>query len=427
VVSRLEDFWAAIESRHQPFGTTAILEDSRFAARLPVFAGYGSALNAFAIGVFVFTQGEVGAGWLALITAAAYAVATVYYVLSGNAERTTGILLWTSLANNIGVHVLLGGFAWSGVSLGWGVLITSASALFLSRRSTLLIGGAYLVAAVVLFYFEARLRAGRPEPPVIVSTVLAMDMFIVSLLLIAPIASLLVDQIAREQSRTNSLLLNVLPGVVAKRLKQSPGVIADEFDECTVLFADIVGFTTHTHGVSPERLVEELNHVFSRFDALAQTHGVEKIKTIGDGYMAVAGVPVPHPRHVESICDLALAMSEEIPAINETLGTDFQVRIGVNTGSVVAGVIGTSRFSYDLWGDTVNVASRMESQGTAGKIQVTEAVVDHVGSGFLFEAAGTLDIRGRGEMPVYVLVGRRPGASIADIGTRRRGSQPGDS
>lgn len=407
MVGRPRDFWAVVESRYQAFGTTAILEDSRFAARLPVFAGFGSALNALAIGVFVFTQGESIAGSLAVLTAGAYTGTTVYYVSSGNAERMTRILLWTSLANNIGIHVTLGGFAWSGVALGWGVLITTASALFLSHRSTLLIGGTYLVATFTLALFESRLRASRAEPPVLLSTVLAVDMFIVSLLLIVPITILLVDQIAREQARANSLLLNVLPDVIVKRLKESPGVIADEFEECTVLFADIAGFTTHSNNVTPERLVEELNHVFSRFDALAQSRGAEKIKTIGDGYMAVAGAPVAQDGHVEMICDLALDMKEELPAINETLGTDFQIRIGINTGKLVAGVIGTSRFTYDLWGDTVNVASRMESQGHRGKIQVTRAVVDKAGSRFSFESVGTLVVRGRGEMPVYVLAGRR--------------------
>lgn len=400
-------FWDRVESRYQPFGTTTILEDSRFAARFPVFVGFGSAANAFCIGVFVFALGEAAAGSVAVVTAAFYFGATIYYLSSGQAKHSIQIILWATVVNNVGLHIVLGGFAWSGVILGWGIVVTAASALLLSRRSTITIGGIYLVVAVAFAFFEVGLRASRPRPTVAISTVMSLDMFVVSLLILAPLTTLLVDQIAREQARANSLLLNVLPDVIAKRLKQSPKVIADEYEACTVLFADIVGFTEHSRTVTPERLVEELNHVFSRFDALAQSHGVEKIKTIGDGYMAVAGAPVANDAHVATMCDLAVEMRDQMPSVNKTLGTDFQIRIGINTGAVVAGVIGVSRFAYDLWGDTVNVASRMESQGEVGKIQVTRAVLEEAGSLYSFEPAGSVHVRGRGEMPVFILTGRR--------------------
>lgn len=356
---------------------------------------------------FSFLSGEAAAGWVAIVTGVAYSGSTAYYYASGRAELAVQVILWASVANNLANHIVMGGFAWSGMALGWGVLVTTAAALFLGRRSTALSGATYLGAAIVLAFFEVPLRATRSAPAPEVSMLFAVNMFVVSLVLLIPITTLLIEQISREQSRANSLLLNVLPEVVAARLKDSPGVIADEFEETTVLFADLVGFTRHSSEVPPERLVDELNHVFSRFDDLVRGHGAEKIKTIGDGYMAVAGAPVPTSDHVDCICSLALAMGAAMHGINQDLGTSFQLRIGINTGSVVAGVIGASRFAYDLWGDTVNVASRMESQGDPGRIQVARSVVDKASSQYRFEPAGTLDVRGRGEMEVFTLAGAR--------------------
>lgn len=395
--------WEGLESRFRPFGTAAVLEDTTIAARLPLLAGIGATLSIIWMATFSFVSGEASAGWVAVITGVAYAGSTTYYFASGRAELAVKVILWASVANNIVNHIVMGGFAWSGMALGWGVLVTTAAALFLGRRSTTLIGATYLAAAILLAFFEVPLRETRVAPSPEVSMLFAVNMFVVSLVLLVPMTTLLIEQIAREQARANSLLLNVLPEAVAVRLKESPGVIADEFDECTVLFADIVGFTKHSSEVPPDRLVNELNHVFSRFDDLVRDQGAEKIKTIGDGYMAVAGAPIPSSGHVDRICSLALAMEAEMPDINRALDTNFELRIGINTGSVVAGVIGASRFAYDLWGDTVNVASRMESQGEPGRIQVTRAVVEGARDSYRFEPAGTLDVRGRGEMEVFTL------------------------
>lgn len=378
------------------------------AVRIPLVAGGAGTLNACVQGGFAIFLGEPLAGSLFLVTALIYGGATVYYYRTGDARSGVRVLLWASLANNIGIHIALGGFVWSGMSLGWGILVTTSSALFLGRRPTILLGSSYAFAAVVLVFLEPALRATREAPAAAVSAILGANMFILSLAILVPMTVLLVGQIASEQARANELLFNVLPTVIARRLKETPGVIAEEFDECTVLFADIVGFTRHASEVPPERLVAELNHIFSRFDDLVRAHRAEKIKTIGDGYMAVAGAPVPIPDHVDCICRLALAMAAEMSHINEVLGTSFKLRVGINTGSVVAGVIGASRFSYDLWGDTVNVASRMESQGRPGSIQVTKAVVDRAGDEFLFEPAGAVQVKGLDEMEVFALVGTIP-------------------
>jgi class 3 adenylate cyclase len=209
-----------------------------------------------------------------------------------------------------------------------------------------------------------------------------------------------------EQQRSERLLLNVLPAPIAARLKAGEAVIADAFGEVSVLFADIVDFTRHSRQVNPAQVVQALNQLFSAFDQLAQRHGLEKIKTIGDAYMAAGGLPQPRPDHAQAIAELALAMREEVTRHTDPSGQPLQLRIGIDTGPVEAGVIGTAKFSYDLWGDTVNTASRMESHGVAGCIQVTERTYQRLRGGYRFQRRGPIQVRGIGELVTYLLVGR---------------------
>jgi class 3 adenylate cyclase len=211
-----------------------------------------------------------------------------------------------------------------------------------------------------------------------------------------------------EQERSERLLLNVLPAPIAARLKQGDGVIADEFPEVTVLFADIVDFTVRSQQSTPEQVVQVLNDLFSAFDELARQRGLEKIKTIGDAYMVVGGLPEPRPDHAEAVAGMALAMREEVARRDDPGGRPLAVRIGIDTGPVVAGVIGRSRFSYDLWGDTVNTASRMESHGVTGCIQVTARTHDRLRDGFRFRRRGPIPVKGKGEIVTYFLVGSDP-------------------
>jgi class 3 adenylate cyclase len=209
-----------------------------------------------------------------------------------------------------------------------------------------------------------------------------------------------------EQERSERLLLNVLPAPIAERLKAGEGVIADAFPEVTVLFADIVDFTRRSRQVGPAQVVAALNELFSAFDRLAQRHGLEKIKTIGDAYMVAGGLPQPRPDHAEAIAEMALGIREEVARRADPSGQPLAVRIGIDTGPVEAGVIGTAKFSYDLWGDTVNTASRMESHGIAGCIQVTERTYQRLRDGYRFQRRGPIPIRGMGELVTYFLVGR---------------------
>jgi adenylate cyclase len=212
----------------------------------------------------------------------------------------------------------------------------------------------------------------------------------------------------REQKRSEALLLNVLPATVADRLRQEEEPIADRFADVTVMFADLVDFTPRTEDAGPDELIRELNELFSAFDRLAQHHGLEKIKTIGDAYMVAGGLPEPRPDHAEAVADMALAVRHEVTKHVDSVGRRLAVRIGIDTGPVVAGVIGKHKFSYDLWGDTVNTASRMESHGVAGRIQVTDRTYDRLREDYTFERRGPIEVKGKGHMNTWFLLARSP-------------------
>ena len=221
-------------------------------------------------------------------------------------------------------------------------------------------------------------------------------------------------------------MLDILPEAIFNRLKEEPGTIAEDFANVTVLFADIIGFTEIASQISAIQLVNILNKIFSVFDQLTERYGLEKIKTIGDAYMVVGGMPRRCPEHAQAIAregtalspegtryreraiaQMALDMQTAIAQFNTENNKNFSIRIGIHSGLVVAGVIGIKKFTYDLWGDTVNIASRMQSQGLAGKIQVTEVTYKCLRDEFLFEKRGEIEIKGKGKMTTYVLVSRK--------------------
>jgi adenylate cyclase len=209
----------------------------------------------------------------------------------------------------------------------------------------------------------------------------------------------------REYKRSESLLANILPVRVADRLKSTPGIIADGYDDASILFADMAGFTARTTGMPPVQVLRFLNVVFTTFDHLVERHGLEKIKTTGDGYMVVSGVPDARPDHLEALSQFALEMLETAAAIVPPDGKPVPIRIGIARGPVVAGVVGTRKFFYDVWGDAVNVASRMEATGDPGRIQVTQDVHDQLAGKFAFEARGPIHVKGKGRMTTWFLLG----------------------
>ncbi len=214
-------------------------------------------------------------------------------------------------------------------------------------------------------------------------------------------------EIEKERAKSERLLLNILPESISERLKAKQESIADGFEEATVLFADVVGFTPLSEKLLPEELVEFLNRVFSKFDELVGAHGLEKIKTIGDAYMVAGGLPEPRDDHAQAMAELALEMAEAVDEFECVDGQPLQMRIGSNTGPVVAGVIGIKKFIYDLWGDTVNTASRMESHGMGGEIQVTRATYEKLKDEYILEPRGAIDVKGKGRLETWLLKGKK--------------------
>lgn len=210
--------------------------------------------------------------------------------------------------------------------------------------------------------------------------------------------------LVNEQEKSERLLLNILPLLVAQRLKSGEKLIADSYPEASVLFADIVGFTDFSSRISPEELVTYLDDIFRRFDALAERHGLEKIKTIGDCYMVVAGLPDFREDHASVLADMAIDMQDAVDDFNRDRDLELQIRVGINSGPVVAGVIGQKKFIYDLWGDTVNTASRMESHGVPGRIQITEATRQLLPADYPTEERGMISVKGKGKVRSYFLL-----------------------
>ena len=324
--------------------------------------------------------------------------------------RTTQLAIFLLLPAML--QASLGGFVASSGMVLWSIMTPLAALAMLGTRRSVPWLVAFLLVVLVLGGFDARLArdpAGLPSG--VVATFFVLNIFGVTLgsfVLLGYFVhqrDLAQAALEDERERSERLLLNVLPAPIAERLKRDEGVIAERHRDVTVLFADLVGFTELARGIDPDELVRLLDEIFGAFDALVTAEGLEKIKTIGDAYMAVGGLPEPLPDHVAAVARTALAMREDLARIaaERGIGGSLGIRIGIDTGPVVAGVIGRRKFIYDLWGDTVNAASRMESQGLPGRIQVTARVAERLGDGFALRARGPVDVKGMGEMETFLL------------------------
>ena len=304
---------------------------------------------------------------------------------------------------NFYVHAESGGFTSGLWALAWLVIVPLAVYFTGGQRIgafALVVAMAALIAAVL---FEQRFAAS----PLVIPTWLMLIHNLITLssvLLMGYIwADFLISQLSAAHERADSLLLNILPRQIASRLKAGQKTIADSYDEVTVLFADIVDFTTMSSAADPVDVVNKLNEIFSDFDELAARRGLEKIKTIGDAYMVAGGLPEPRDDHAEAVVGFAVDMVDAIGRHRSWTGDPILLRVGINTGPIVAGVIGRQKFIYDLWGDAVNVASRMESNGLANQIQVTEAVRERLNDRYAFDEREPIFIKGKGEMVTYLL------------------------
>ncbi len=308
------------------------------------------------------------------------------------------------------LQLTVGGFVPSSGVVLWSFTAPLGALLFSGRREAIRWFGAFvalMALAGVLDPFLANKTAQIPT-----SVIIAF--FVLNVLGVTGTCFFLLTyfvrerdisaaMVASEQERSERLLLNVLPEPIAKRLKSGESVIADGASEVGVLFADIAGFTPLSETMSPEDVVRLLDEAFTLFDGLAAEHRLEKIKTIGDAYMAASGLLQRSTRHAEDLAEMALAMQRDVRRLG-----GLQLRIGIDIGPVMAGVIGRSKFIYDLWGDTVNTASRMESHGIPGAIQVTERAYIRLAPAFTFEERGVIEVKGKGPMRTFVLVGPRP-------------------
>ena len=321
-------------------------------------------------------------------------------------------MLLSSYVGNGSAHLLAGGYTSGLQIIQWGVAILVFAVLFVERRLVLVLLGLFILMVMIAGLLESSVRSRLPDlDPQFVATDSTITLIIMGAL-VTGAALYLFDQVERYRSRADDLLLNILPGTIAGRLKENPGIIADGFSEATVLFADIVDFTTMSSGADPADVVRKLNEIFSDFDRLAIRHGLEKIKTIGDAYMVAGGLPEAQPDHCQVVAAFALDMVAAMEQHRSWTGEAMRIRVGINTGPVVAGVIGQQKFIYDLWGDAVNVASRMESNGLSNEIQVTQAVKDKLAGLYEFEERGPIYVKGKGEMVTYLM--RQGGAVTGD-------------
>jgi class 3 adenylate cyclase len=312
--------------------------------------------------------------------------------------------LWLTLALPFVLQWTLGGFRNSSAVCLWAFTAPVGALLFVGARQALPWFSAFAGLIVVSGVIDPALAAGAPHIP----SGVVVAFFVLNVLGVTTTTYVLLQYFVqardRERAKSERLLLNVLPAPVAARLKQHEGTIADTYEEVTVLFADIVGFTPLSERLAARDLVELLDRVFARWDELAMRHGVEKIKTIGDAYMVAGGIPTPRPDHAEAIAEMALAMRAEAASLAVETDHPLHLRIGIDTGPVVAGVIGRAKFIYDLWGDTVNTASRMESHAQPGTIQVTARTYDRLRERYELRPRGTVDVKGKGQMSPYLLI-----------------------
>ena len=368
-----------------------------------------SIVVAFAFGLIYLSYHEQGAGIVGISCGVLMTANILLFVLMHhNLEFAFTINATLAFLGGLLASIALGGFA-------------NSSGLFMYALFFVVIGGRYsrfwfsmfLVYLVAALFLQPFPRDSINVPPLVVSLLWLINLSVASGVLLAMYRYAVAQRnnayrlLRGEQERAENLLLNILPRDIATILKNEPHTIAEQFDCATVLFADVVNFTPMSVQMTPVELVELLNEVFSQFDVLVEKYGLEKIKTIGDCYMVAAGVPRPRPDHAQALTRMALEMQAAVAA-REFHGHKLAFRMGLNSGPVVAGVIGRKKFSYDLWGDVVNTASRMESHGVGGTIQITRATYELVKDEFVCESRGVVDVKGKGNMEVWHVTGAKP-------------------
>lgn len=380
-------------------------DDVRVQKTILVFCALPFVLAGFAWGLMYYLFGEP----LAAAIPAGYGLFSIFSIVLLGLTRSYRLFRFAQLTLILLLPTMLmwtlGGFVTGSAVILWALICPMGAVIFDRRRNALIWFAAFL-ALIVL--------SGLLQPYLPVTSSLSAGIivffFVINFVGVTSIIFLMTYYFVGEknafQARSEALLLNILPKEIADILKREQRVIADQFDGASVLFADIVDFTPMAAKMTPDEVVQLLNEVFSQFDALADKHDLEKIKTIGDCYMLAAGVPRPRPDHAHVLTRMALEMRDYV-AGNEIRGRRLGFRIGLNSGPVVAGVIGRKKFIYDLWGDAVNTASRMESHGRAGVIQITRGTYDLIKDDFTCEPGGVIDVKGVGPMETWFVTGQK--------------------
>jgi adenylate cyclase len=335
----------------------------------------------------------------------------VVFARNRNFHLLLNIQLLDILLTTTAGQMFIGGFLPSGGVALWGILAPLGALVFLEVRQAVRWFVAFVIVFVLTGVAGEILFVDADVPTWFTSTMLALNIVGAGSVAFAVLASFASQRNAAlaalrvEQEKSEGLLLNMLPVSIAERLKAATQTIADHVDAASIVFADVVDFTPLAQTLPPAETVGILDRLFSEFDALVERHALEKIKTIGDAYMAAAGVPDPRPDHARAAALLGLEMRDMVATSSAAQG--LRLRIGINSGPVVAGVIGTKRLVYDLWGDAVNTASRMESHGTAGEVQISRATYELVKDEFVCTPRGTIEVKGKGRMETWYLVGPR--------------------
>jgi len=377
--------------------------DERLLKTLLLFLGVFALLAGVTGSSYLFRMGPWFAGWVVGLGTSLAAAAFLHFLVRRDRRFFQFVILVLILLMPFGVEQVFGGFATGGAMSLWALLAPLMALVFYGVRASV-----YWFAAFLLLALGSGLAGGSGATLWYTEDLLLFSCLVYILLryFVGERARMRVA-LEREQEKSEQLLLNILPGPIAARLKEDPQAVVDAFADVTVVFADIVGFTAWSARTPAPEVVRLLNGLFSRFDALSGQLGVEKIKTIGDAYMACAGLPVERSDHAVVAAELALGMREAIAAFRQEQGVELDIRIGLNSGPVVAGVIGLKKFIYDLWGDTVNTASRMESHGLPGAIQVSASTYALLQDRYVFEARGPIAVKGKGTVETYLLQGRR--------------------
>jgi guanylate cyclase len=360
-----------------------------------------------------FALGEIVAGWIpfgyslvSLASLIAFALTRRYHFF--RFSQLLIILLLPFL-----LMVALGGYVNGSAVVLWAILSPLGALIFDEPRRAPLWFVGYLLVLALGGWLGPLVRPSNLLPSGAILAFFVLNVGAVSALMFVLLYTFvrqrneLLDAVRAEQAKSEQLLLNILPADIAAILKNEPRTIADHFPGASILFADMVGFTPMTAALAPTEMLALLNDVFSHFDTLVDKYGLEKIRTIGDSYMVASGVPRPRPDHAQALARMALDMRRYVDTNDMCRQRQLSFRIGLNSGPVVAGVIGRKKFIYDLWGDAVNTASRMESHGTPGCIQITRETYELLKAEFVCEPRGKIPVKGKGEMETWFLVGER--------------------